>query len=339
MRYGDDFMKEYFPKNILDKYPIYKNDTNRSKIKPGDIYKDLTIKYRTLNSGKNNNIINFLTQCTCGNYRVVASRKLIEGIVTKCSQCVKDMIFNQAKEKEIGKRYGEVVVIDYYKISGTTLDRKPRYYATIKCDCGEIETHIEISRLRRGEVTKCYKHRRIAENLIGQIFDHLIVIGKVKKEDQIGDSCWLCECKCGNIVTRATKTLKNPDHYHSCGCVSVKSRGELKIQELLIKNKIPFVSQKSFLNFNAPNNRPYLFDFYIDNNFILEFDGEQHYHPVELFGGEQGYLQRKNNDRIKNEYCLSNNIPIKRIPYWILDILTIEDIMSDNYLIKEENFS
>ena len=44
--------------------------------------------------------------------------------------------------------------------------------------------------------------------------------------------------------------------------------------------------------------------------------------------------QRQERDRIKNEYALSHNIPLVRIPYWERDNITLEMIMGDQYLIK-----
>lgn len=39
-------------------------------------------------------------------------------------------------------------------------------------------------------------------------------------------------------------------------------------------------------------------------------------------------------DKIKNDYCKKNKIPLKRIPYFKLKDLTIEDILSDKFLVK-----
>ena len=47
---------------------------------------------------------------------------------------------------------------------------------------------------------------------------------------------------------------------------------------------------------------------FIPNNSIIEFNGSQHYIPVERFGGEEGLKKVKRNDRIKTKYCKENNI-------------------------------
>ena len=82
------------------------------------------------------------------------------------------------------------------------------------------------------------------------------------------------------------------------------------------------------------------FDFAIVNNVnqiirLIEFDGEQHYR-----GDIRGYwnsLNRvKESDKIKNNYCLKHNIPLVRIPYWERQNITLEMLLGNKYLIKEE---
>lgn len=78
------------------------------------------------------------------------------------------------------------------------------------------------------------------------------------------------------------------------------------------------------------------FDFYVKNDFIIEFDGEQHYKEVLGSWGEDiSFSERQNRDKKKNDYCFRNKIPIKRIPYWVLDSLSIDDLLSDKFLVKE----
>lgn len=47
----------------------------------------------------------------------------------------------------------------------------------------------------------------------------------------------------------------------------------------------------------------------------IEFDGIQHFEPVEYFGGEKTFLRTIECDKIKNEYCSKNNIRLIRIKY------------------------
>ena len=40
-------------------------------------------------------------------------------------------------------------------------------------------------------------------------------------------------------------------------------------------------------------------------------------------------------DKIKNEYALSHNIPLVRIPYWERDKITLEMILGSTYEVRE----
>lgn len=60
--------------------------------------------------------------------------------------------------------------------------------------------------------------------------------------------------------------------------------------------------------------KPLQFDFYlIKENKIIEFDGEGHFMPI---FGEESFKGTQKRDKIKDIYCIKNNIPILRIPYW-----------------------
>ena len=57
-------------------------------------------------------------------------------------------------------------------------------------------------------------------------------------------------------------------------------------------------------------------DFYIpETGIIFEYDGPQHFEPIEYFGGEEGFRQRIHSDKEKNSYCQNNNIKLVRISY------------------------
>ncbi|WP_143767967.1 MULTISPECIES: hypothetical protein [Paenibacillus] len=65
------------------------------------------------------------------------------------------------------------------------------------------------------------------------------------------------------------------------------------------------------------------FDFSIrilDRTILIEYDGEQHFHPVDFAGkGELWALEQfhetQRRDRIKDDYCRANGIDLIRIRY------------------------
>lgn len=107
-------------------------------------------------------------------------------------------------------------------------------------------------------------------------------------------------------------------HIRGYGCIKCKSfkesKGESKIREFLSNNSIEFESQKIFDD--CKNINYLLFDFYLPKqNICIEFDGIQHFEPIKYFGGTKKFKETQERDKIKNEYCLKNNIELIRIKY------------------------
>lgn len=68
------------------------------------------------------------------------------------------------------------------------------------------------------------------------------------------------------------------------------------------------------------------FDFYLpEYNVCIEYDGIQHFQPIDFFGGIDGFKARRKNDLIKTTYCLSQKIPLLRISYDqnVIDVLKV----------------
>jgi hypothetical protein len=112
---------------------------------------------------------------------------------------------------------------------------------------------------------------------------------------------------------------QNPNnHLNGQGCPNCKSSyGEKYIIKFLNDNKIEFTPQKSFNDCRYKN--PLEFDFYIPSkNVLIEWDGIQHFEVQEAFGGVDAFILQEIKDGIKNKYCEANNIPLIRLPYWLL---------------------
>lgn len=102
------------------------------------------------------------------------------------------------------------------------------------------------------------------------------------------------------------------------------SKGEQEILEYLLSKNIGF--EREYIFNDCKYNDVLRFDFYIPNyNLVIEYDGRQHFMPVELFGGEEGFKIQIIKDGIKNNYCKSNNINMLRIPYYENTIKTLND--------------
>ena len=104
------------------------------------------------------------------------------------------------------------------------------------------------------------------------------------------------------------------------------SKGEAAIEKWLISKNISYIPQKRFDHCKDKRTLP--FDFYLpDLNKAIEYDGEQHFKSVKYFGGEQHLKYLKNHDKIKDNFCKENGIPLLRIPYYKFD--SIEEELND----------
>lgn len=104
-------------------------------------------------------------------------------------------------------------------------------------------------------------------------------------------------------------------HLNNNGCPKCKeSKGEKDIRNILEKNNIIFESEKRFGN--CKDKLPLPFDFYLPNqNTLIEYDGKQHFEPINFFGGNKSLILQQKRDKIKNIYCKENNINLIRIKY------------------------
>lgn len=110
-------------------------------------------------------------------------------------------------------------------------------------------------------------------------------------------------------------------HRLSKEVIKIASRGELKIKDILMMNQIKFEQEYIFPELVSSNGRPLRFDFIVfddDGNidFLIEFQGEQHYTSVDHFGGPMHLQRQKYNDSKKREFCMRKNYPLVTVPFW-----------------------
>jgi len=115
-----------------------------------------------------------------------------------------------------------------------------------------------------------------------------------------------------------------------------QSKGEKLIESILKENNFTYIPQDKFDG--CKNERLLPFDFGVYDNdelmALVEYQGEQHYRPIDFFGGEKGFKYRKHNDNIKKSYCKNNDILLIEIKYSLTN-----DEVSDFLLSKLNNFS
>lgn len=274
-------------------------------------------------------------QCLICNEKVIKQGSVLrkKGQTTKCPKCGRTNV-------KIGQKYGLLTILskDYNYSKENNIKGKAAYFKC-QCDCGNIittraDTILQKEKPNCGCLAK-QKFKEIgyqkADNLTGQKFGLLTVICLDKMNSKPGQVFWKTKCDCGNFYSVCGKHLKRGATL-SCGCLR-QSYGELRIAEILRENNIPFIKEYVVKELN--NKR---FDFAIIENDkivrLIEYDGEQHFKPSHFFGEEE-FKKRQESDCQKNEWAISKNIPLVRIPYQYKNKITYSMIMeNESFLIK-----
>lgn len=247
------------------------------------------------------------------------------------------------KIEMIGKTFGYLTVIE--ETEKRTKNRSIIWKC--KCKCGNI-CEINGTLLRNGTTKSCgclqkeilienNKKNKPGKNNLKMIpkgtrFGKLTVLQLLDERDKnTGCTIYQCQCDCGKIINVYRQSLTSL-RSGSCGC-SKEPKGEYIIKQILNKNNILFETQKTFETCRfKETNKLAKFDFYIDNKYLIEFDGEQHFKPIRFNNktqqeAEEAFKLCQEHDNFKNQWCKENNIPLIRIPYNYLKNIKLEDLI------------
>lgn len=130
-----------------------------------------------------------------------------------------------------------------------------------------------------------------------------------------------------HLICGLTYRVKPKEFLRGRRCPSCNgSRGERNIRDFLEREGIEYEREKTFEGLVRV--APLRVDFYLpEYNMCIEFDGLQHFEPIDFFGGEESFKNLKENDELKDTYCKDNGINMLRIPYTELGFE--EEIITD----------
>ena len=162
-------------------------------------------------------------------------------------------------------------------------------------------------------------------------YEHIDIIGEYTNRNTPVE----CRCNIHNIVFMANpRTLL---YNKGTGCPQCRqSLGEKKMQDVLLKMGYHINPQHTFPDCKYIN--LLRFDGYDKKyNVAFEYQGQQHYYPVDFSGKNDGSAEKEFKlnvirDNIKREYCQKNNIKLIEIPYWEYDNM-------ESFLRKELNLN
>ena len=253
-----------------------------------------------------------------------------------------------------GQHFERLIALFPVIVIEKAVEAKQTYWLCF-CECGKLKI-VKGSYLIRGRIRSCgCLHRDVSSKILtefnrsrkldlrGQEFGELLVLDEDPipyGEGRTVHYYWKCLCRrCNNIESVRSDVLTSGQKIYCELCNKYYSQGERKIYNILKDNNIIFETEKKFdsCRFDDTNSLA-RFDFYVNNQYIIEFDGQQHFKECEIFNFDLSKVQE--HDKIKNDWCFKNNIPIIRIPYTQLSQITIEDLKleTSNFVLKNPSY-
>lgn len=116
-------------------------------------------------------------------------------------------------------------------------------------------------------------------------------------------------------------------HLNGCGCPRCnQSHLEEEVSEQLSNNSIDF-KQGYRIDWLGLQH----LDFYLPKyNLAIECQGEQHYRPIEQFGGNEGFLRSQERDQRKKQLCEENGVKLLYFTHY-------DNVDEDNLTFKDCN--
>ena len=195
------------------------------------------------------------------------------------------------------------------------------------CACGTIRP-VNIASLVAGRSFSCGCRPQNHDGIKlepGMVWNDITILADTGKRNATKrERILLCKDKEGYIFEDKSTNIKNKNT-KSAGL----SQPEKDIYKILAtkNHKIKTHIIIPLENFDAS------YDFWIDDKYIIEYDGLQHF-----YNPEQDSLEYcHSHDLAKNKYCFENNIPLIRIPYNIIPIYDDLNLLTSQYILTKEN--
>ncbi len=184
------------------------------------------------------------------------------------------------------------------------IDVNNLFYQNVGCNnCAQLQRSLKNQKITRENFLKK------AKEIHGDKYDYSLITEEWWLENFKGPKRTtyvkiplICK-KHGKFFTTISKHISQQSGCPKC----YASKGEQKILRFLEKNKINFIYQYSIKNFR--------FDFYLPKyKIFIEYDGKQHFEPIEFFGYEN-FIKTQKSDKNKELFCNQNNFHLIRIKY------------------------
>ncbi|MFE8700959.1 hypothetical protein ACFYKX_10055 [Cytobacillus sp. FJAT-54145] len=255
------------------------------------------------------------TRHRCGYKWDLRPNHLLRAKKPTCPMCSKTHQPTQAEwEKEVQSSHnGEYRAISVYQ----SHDRKVKLFHTV---CGET-INITPHSFRQGKgCRKCNLHILTTEewkDLVNETTSgEYQAVGLYTFNDQ---KTSIKHMTCGTVYDVTPNSFKNGSRCPKCQ----ESKGEKALRDFLTQSNTPFTPQYAFSDlYDKSPSHPLKFDVAIHDQpsfplILVEYDGEQHFKPVNYMGGEDNFRDIRRRDKKKNHYSIQHQIPLIRIPYTV----------------------
>lgn len=283
----------------------------------------------------------WICQCECGEKISVSTNYLTQTQNPHCPKC-----FIIHGYDLTGQQFGHLTVLekDFNYLKEHNIKTQAAYWKC-QCTCGNIIS-VRASSLLTGGTRSCgcqknsTNKQKYINEISGKRFGKLVAIEPVENyanEHNIKNTgnniFWRCQCDCGRERIVVSSSLRSGEIY-ACSACSYSTKGETRIIQLLDKNNVKYLYNTAFFkDLNSKKGALLRYDFIIFDgdkpSYLIEYDGEQHFHSIEYWGGEEKLLSQQENDKIKNQYAYDNNLPLIRIPYTAYNNLTYKDLVPE----------
>ena len=260
---------------------------------------------------------------------------------TRCPKCSMRKSHEEFV-KEVKEEYGdEYEVLGEYTISrqevkfrhnkcGTEFTRTPSSFKTVEHKCPHCYQEFKSQ-------SRTKSHEKFIEEVKEKGDNEYEVLNKYKGVDS---EITFKHKPCGTTFTiKSGYFLYQGKRCPRC-TKGVRSEGEFIIKKFLDKHNIKY---KRDCTFDGCRNKHKLqYDFALFNKdkygdlfkdtvyYLIEYNGIQHYEPIEWFGGQERLEEQKERDEIKKKYANDNGTPLLVIKYTKKE--EIEDILTSKLL-------
>ena len=243
---------------------------------------------------------------TCGNVYEVQPNSFLHG--SRCPYCSSsakktNTQFRQEVYTLVGDEY---TFLEPYVNSATKLRVKHN-------TCGNVYMVAPNSFLGGNRCPYCSgKHQKTDEEFKQEVYD--LVGNEYVFLDSYVNSQTKLKVKhkeCGNVYKVAPHAFLRG---HRCPFCNSTPKGETIITKLLDKLNINYDYQKTFDDLR--DSYPLSYDFYIPGqNILIEYQGIQHYLPIDYFGGEATFKKQQKHDKMKLGYAKEHGYNLIAVPY------------------------